>query len=388
MKLQIKKPMDTNEFYTTILSGSVLYDSGFRVRDGHTHVQNIRPLTTNHHDIMHHAIASFFKDMMGTRTNRRYSSRGLPPTYTGTLLIGGCPIFIERKNGRISLNGTSLSLEQAADSLARVAYRSCFITDTEDLMKFMYSTLTMPENIRYVLENRLPYYFYADYERHDVRVNVQRTGNSTCAVEISDGLWGEITFKELDKYCNFYIHNKKRSNWKYVSPANLFNRLVGRKPSEAELELMIAFLQQNRKQDIVEERALSLIKDMVEQNPDKLFPVWEGDDLSALFVKGKGHDWKLTNTGYKEGTQLVSTFVWEKQSASPISEENTLGWRGPICIDNMSRNSSVGDQFAARAMALMNDTFTMSIVSTIRSYIKSEENENRIDINEMRGMQK
>ena len=42
---------------------------------------------------------------------------------------------------------------------------------------------------------------------------------------------------------------------------------------------------------------------------------------------------------------------------------------GPICIDNMTKNSSVGDQFAARTMALFNDKLTVSLVNTIKRYL-------------------
>ena len=45
---------------------------------------------------------------------------------------------------------------------------------------------------------------------------------------------------------------------------------------------------------------------------------------------------------------------------------------GPICIDNIHRNSSKGDQFAARAMALLNDKMTVAMVNTIKSYIPKE----------------
>ena len=44
-------------------------------------------------------------------------------------------------------------------------------------------------------------------------------------------------------------------------------------------------------------------------------------------------------------------------------------WRGPICIDNMARGSSVGDQFVARALALLNDTVTVKIVNTIGRFL-------------------
>ena len=78
---------------------------------------------------------------------------------------------------------------------------------------------------------------------------------------------------------------------------------------------------------------------------------------------------------------MVSTHVYQ-----PREKGDEYVWRGPICIDNMTKDSSLGDQFAARTLALINDTMTMTIVSTIRSYIKEEPNKNRIDINEMHGM--
>jgi hypothetical protein len=142
---------------------------------------------------------------------------------------------------------------------------------------------------------------------------------------------------------------------------------------------MIAFLQQNRKQDIVEQRAYELINEMVEQNPERLFPVWNSENqLSTLIVKGRDYDWKLESRNYKQtGTQDVSTYVYQP---SLTSEE--VEWKGPICIDNANNDSSIGDQFAARAMALLNDHLTIQIVSTIKSYIKGEPNENRVDVNE------
>ena len=56
---------------------------------------------------------------------------------------------------------------------------------------------------------------------------------------------------------------------------------------------------------------------------------------------------------------------------------------GPICIDNMSGGSSLGDQFVARALALLNDTLTVKIVSTIKRYLCNNENSIRVDFDEM-----
>ena len=58
-------------------------------------------------------------------------------------------------------------------------------------------------------------------------------------------------------------------------------------------------------------------------------------------------------------------------------------WTGPICIDNMSEGSSLGDQFAARAFALLNDTMTIKMVNTIKRYLIAPENTNRKDFDEM-----
>jgi len=50
----------------------------------------------------------------------------------------------------------------------------------------------------------------------------------------------------------------------------------------------------------------------------------------------------------------------------------------------MSEGAPLGDQFAGRALALLNDSFTIKIVNTIKSYLTAEENEYRVDENDMR----
>lgn len=374
IEVTIAKPDDSREHYTTSIESSAfsyLRTNG-RITTGRAHNRSKDP--------MHEGIKNSIRQLFAKKRNSRYYSyAGIPKDITSTIKIGELTIFFEKKNGRHYLNGIYLSLANFTDVLARVLYRSCFEEDPAVLNKTLWRYLQIPENINYVLENRLPYFFYEDYERHDVRLNVQRIGHSQCAIEISDGVWAEISFKDLDKYCNFYVHGQKRGNWPYTSPKNLFAKLIGREPSRAELSLMIAFLQQNRKQDIVERRAYELINEMVEQRPDRLFPVWNEDNkLSALFVKGKDYDWKLSAKTYKAtGTQDVSTFIWQ-----PSRDGEEEKWRGPICIDNANSDSSMGDQFAARAMALLNDNIAVKMVSTIRTYITSEPNTNRMDVNE------
>ena len=58
-------------------------------------------------------------------------------------------------------------------------------------------------------------------------------------------------------------------------------------------------------------------------------------------------------------------------------------WNGPICIDNLAPDSPLGDQYAARALALINDNITIGIVNTIKRYITDGDNENRVDDDEL-----
>jgi hypothetical protein len=156
---------------------------------------------------------------------------------------------------------------------------------------------------------------------------------------------------------------------------------------------MIAFLMQNRMQDIVDARALELVADMLVQHKGRLSAEYGNDGvLETLFVRGKDYDWKLTNNRYKSGIQMVSTFVWQPIVEMVKSEEDDSSskiftepdWRGPICIDNMAEGSPLGDQFAARALALLNDSFTITIVNTIKRYLAAEPNKYRIDSNDLR----
>ena len=141
---------------------------------------------------------------------------------------------------------------------------------------------------------------------------------------------------------------------------------------------MIAFLKQNRKKDIIEKRAKELVSSLLQEHPTRMKGQFDTDgDIRIMYVRGNGYDWKLQANG-STGTQQVSTFVWQ-----PSSGEETADWKGSICIDNMVDGSSLGDQFAARALALLNDTFTITIVNTIKRYIVADANEYRVDFNEM-----
>ncbi len=68
----------------------------------------------------------------------------------------------------------------------------------------------------------------------------------------------------------FYRHGKRVGNWKFLSPSTLFTRLMGKKPTKAETKLMMAFLEQNRSEKLVQERAMTLLDDLLVQYPDRV----------------------------------------------------------------------------------------------------------------------
>ena len=64
---------------------------------------------------------------------------------------------------------------------------------------------------------------------------------------------GDISVKNLESFAEFYVNGRK-NKWAYTSPYGLYEKLVGSTPKPSDLKVMIAFLKQNRKKDIVERR--------------------------------------------------------------------------------------------------------------------------------------
>ena len=353
-------------------------------------------------DPVHAGLEEFWRGVISPRN--RYS-RGFGYRFNHVVMIKTCPVVLSREGIRYQLNGKSYSLATICSALARLTYKSCFENNPEVLLSSLYSTLSLPENVRYCLENRAPYHFIHKYEKVEVRLNVVQIDDNMLAMEISDGVWGEMTPKQLDTFCNYYHLGKSRGSWKKLGPKYLFAKLLGRRPTISEEKVMKAFLMQNRTQDMVEERALQLVKDLCEQHNGRIHAVYDDEGvLQTMYVRGRGYDWKLTNNKYKSGIQMVSTYIWQpnKDETEDIDcptwegteiEDGTIYlnndiwekkyWRGPICIDNVANNSPLGDQFAGRALALLNDLITVKMVSTIKGYMIHDANKYRIEGNEI-----
>ena len=303
--------------------------------------------------------------------------------FSHTISIGdeGYVVLFNKVGTRYFVNGIMGNKSVLIAALARTIYKSCFTDDALELDKFLIKHIQLPENVHYALENRAPYYFYLEGEdgfhskRIECRLKVNLISDSKVAIELSDGIWGELTIKQMNVYMNTYLNKKKQGNWNNLSPAALWEKVMKRLPTESEEQLMVAFLHQNRTSKVVKERARDLMihiqsrySDRIKINwgsPDKLLDVSEKPTI--MYVHGKLADWKLTDRGLKsQGQQNVSTYVWVHNEGQ---EQGT--WNGPICVDNLDNKSPTGDQFVTRALGLLNDDLLVARVSTIKGRLNS-----------------
>ncbi len=298
----------------------------------------------------------------------------------------GYMVHFNKVKTRYYVNGIMGNKSVLLAALARTIFKSCFTDDTVELEKFLYKHIHIPENVSYALENRAPYYFYLEDEngnygkRIECRLKVNLIGEKNVAIEISDGVWGELTIKQMNVYMNSYLKKKKQGNWSNLSPSELWAKTMnGEKPTPAEEALMVAFLNQNRTSKVVKERARDLMIHIGRRFPDRIAINWGSPDKlldvsenpTVMYIRGKLADWKLTDRGLKsQGQQNVSTYVW-------VKGEDKGRWAGPICVDNLDNKSPTGDQFVTRAMGLLNDNMLVSRVSTIKGYLGDVHKENQ-----------
>jgi len=320
------------------------------------------------------SISNFYSSLFSSKGHHDYFNRsrliGRKKNYQLFLTIGCLPIVINKKNGIYRLNGNRVGIKSLSYLLARLSVKASHTEDLGDMMVTLNKYLNLSEDVRYCLENRVPYHFFHEWSKVDVRLNVVQIGDSELAIEISDGLWGNISARDLELFCGFYLHGKKRTAWSNCSPSKLFQKLIGREPTDSELHLMVEFLKQNRTSDMVEERAYSLLKDLEKQYQNRIHINWEDGFPTSVLVRGKVYDWKLTANNRNSGAittslQAVNTYLYNNS------------WVGPICIDNISTHSPIGDQYATRILTFLNDKLALKMIGTLATYNKESKNENR-----------
>ena len=306
------------------------------------------------------------------------------------------------------INGVKLNKSDILDIIAKVVYRTCFVRDSGKLNTYLQALTSYPPNVMYCVENRTPYSFWkanSKYtsEKVQVSINTVIISPDECALEISENIWASIKVKELNQFINYHKFGNKRSQKWALSPENLWNKLMGYPPTESQKQLMYAFLSQNRTQDIVEKRAQSLLYELETEHPNKIFKVDfhdGGGKREGLIVRGVLSDWLLMDNNRRNTHQQVDTYSltgkvlekidakipmaknhivvnskrgWKLKDGKPIPhEKHIVSFSGTVCIDTLHGGTSLGDQLASRALALMNDKNTRKMLKTLEPYLRSE----------------
>jgi len=294
-----------------------------------------------------------------------------------------------------AINGRKMGLKEISNKISRmiiaksnIEKRHSFDERRLQMKKQIKSIMKTPEDIMYCLENRVPYHFFSDDIRGrnlvEVRLNLKQISYDSYALEIGDGVWGEITEKDLLTYLGHYLHGYKRGSWKFLSPKKLYSKIMGKEQSVSEQKVMVAFLLQNRTQDLVEKRAKQLINEMAVKYKDRILVI-KGDDHiedsysrklpTKILVKGEMTDWLLVEKlrSYSgSDPQRVHTHCL--LTVNNEEEGYYAYWSGVICINTGGKNPSLGDQFATRILSLMNDRTASARVNTIGNYMVEENN--------------
>ena len=318
------------------------------------------------------------QDILGWGS-RRSNVITAPQTFKMAFVLpeSGMAVMVEKGQTYYQLMNQRVRKKNLLFALARFIYRSCFEENPQALLQYIIRMITMPENVSYVLENRTPFFYFNIKEREKVncRLNTKMISNTEAVIEISDGIWAPIEINDLDIMVNYFYHEHARAKtWANMTPKKLWTRLMGKEPSSSQLQLMEEFLVQNRTSDMVENRAKELMASLEVKYPNRIKILDIKDGYKVMIVRGRLADWVIINSAYKTQTQKVKTFVFidDKIITDNRNEKDPLmrgNFRGPICIDNIHTNSSLGDQYAARALALLNDNVTVKLVSTIAKYV-------------------
>ena len=298
-----------------------------------------------------------------------------------------------------SINGKRQPKDTAHTMLAKVMLKMCFATSASSMYDYLNMLMNVPPRVVHALENRTVYKFYVEGSRTEVRLNTKRISDKECALEISDSLWLPISNKDLDSFIKYHREGNQRNKKWNIAPINLIRMLnhdAYTKMTESSQKVMIAFLMQNRTQKLVEERAQKLLTEMEEKFPTRLITYkekvgYQEADTTAMLVRGDLADYFIVpNQGSSRGHQNVSVYVvqgrrgLEQELFDGNLTKDNYETKGPVCIDNIHNNSSIGDQIMSRALALMNDKAAVDAIHTLKSNIPSEPY--RVDRTTLRGV--
>ena len=165
--VKIQKPDDSRSFHKTILTIETT-----RTQFADTASIDFWPDRTTRQDAIFEGMSSWLeKALKGKQHNSVYRAfEAFSSPYI--LKIRDLPIVIQKSNNKYYLNNQYFTLKRLCQVLSRVTYKSVFEEDTTKLLRYLNAQCKIPADISYVLENRVPYFFYENFNKIVVRLNV------------------------------------------------------------------------------------------------------------------------------------------------------------------------------------------------------------------------
>ena len=311
-------------------------------------------------------------------------------------------LVLQKMDKKYYINGNQVTKTRLNSSMPTILMKMRVSKDRESFNEFVDMVVNSDPVISSAIINKIEYTFFNKGKKIVTLLNLEKTGKEHSAIELYEGMWVEFKDTQIKSFINSCRGNKNK--YLGVSPEELY--YLSRKEflTSSEIQVVYAFLEQNRKSALVEQRSMELFKDLTERFKGKIFERgMKVDEVvqQAMAVKGKQLDWLVVDKGYKAGRQDVSTYAvicgsnYDKPSVLENNErynaiegcnginavrgdgfftdevsKETFALLGPICIDQAHTGISIGDQFAARSMALLNDVHSFNQVSTLRGYEK------------------
>lgn len=321
----------------------------------------------------------------------------------------GIVIVFQKYDKSYYLNGKKVTKSKLNSVVPSILMNLNIVESQNQMDLYIDRIINTDPVIAAAIVNKIEYTFYdSNYDKIVTLLNIEKTGAEHSAIELYEGMWVEFKDTQIKSFINSCKGNKNK--FLGISPEELY--YLSRKEilSSLEIKTVYAFLSQNRKSSLVQRRSMELFENLTKTFKDRIFSrevIFEQDATpkKSMAVSGKQCDWLVVDNGYKAGRQDVSTYLilsmenynYDDEDHMYVSE-NLPKMRGthplwtcedsgdkfyaigPICIDQQHNNVSLGDQFAARSMALLNDTSSFQLVSTLRGY-QTYRPEHRVDWN-------
>ena len=298
------------------------------------------------------------------------------------------------------------------------------------------------------LTNNLKYRYFHEGSRETSLLKIDVISDKEMAIQLYEGCWipmKQTTFRSL-----YSAGNQRINKFTFISPEELYFICTGEHLTDVQIKLMYAYLMQNTSEKLVTERSLALLDELPEMFPTRVKKLVVENNRNSekytqvmMMVKGNALDWaifgnitgnnqtgrqsvnshmcislknyflSITNPDGTSTNEKIKGYSTIKEHVKadtsfiliPMDSTENLGsvrrltstyyceesdeifyLGGSICIDQQNTDVSIGDQFASRALAFLNDTASFDRVSTMRGYKKNKV-VHRVDINAMSKLQ-